>query len=49
MEQTNKKITLSQIRDLLQTIRDVSIRFQLVSLNRQLDVSESLLAQNPPH
>jgi GTP-binding protein EngB required for normal cell division len=48
MEQTNKKTTLPQIRDLLQTIRDVSIRFQLVSLKRQLDVSESLLAQNPP-
>jgi len=48
MEQTNRNITLPQIRDLLQTIRDVSIRFELVSLKRQLDVSESILAQNPP-
>ncbi|MCX5840877.1 MAG: dynamin family protein, partial [Deltaproteobacteria bacterium] len=48
MEQTNKKITLPQIRNLLQTIHDVCTRFRLVSLNRQLEASESLLAQNPP-
>jgi GTP-binding protein EngB required for normal cell division len=48
MEQTNKIITLPQIRDLLQTIRDVSICFQLVSLKRQLEAAESLLAKNPP-
>ena len=36
MEQTTRKMTLSQIRDLLQTIHEVCTRFQLVSLNRRL-------------
>ncbi len=48
MDSTATGSTLSRIRDLLQTIRDVGSRYQLVSLNRQLEVSESLLAQNPP-
>jgi GTP-binding protein EngB required for normal cell division len=48
MEQTNRKVTLSQIRDLLQTLREVCDRYQLVSLKRQLEAGESLLAQNPP-
>ena len=48
MESTATGSNLSRIRDLLQTIRDVGSRYQLVSLNRQLEVSESLLAQNPP-
>ena len=48
MESTATGSNLSRIRDVLQTIRDVGSRYQLVSLNRQLEVSESLLAQNPP-
>ncbi|PIP08652.1 MAG: hypothetical protein COX51_03350 [Syntrophobacteraceae bacterium CG23_combo_of_CG06-09_8_20_14_all_50_8] len=46
MEKTTKKITPSQIRDLLRTVQDVCARFQLVSLNRQIEVLEGLLAQN---
>lgn len=48
MEKTTKKITPSQIRNLLQTVQAVCARFQLVSLNRQLEVMDNLLAQNPP-
>ena len=48
MKSTATGSNLSRIRDLLQTIRDAGSRYQLVSLNRQLEVSESLLAQNPP-
>ena len=48
MESTATGSNLSRIRDLLQTIRDVGSRYLLVSLNRQLEVSESLLVQNPP-
>ena len=48
MEQNARKMTLSQIRDLLQTVHGVCDRFQLVSLKRQLEAGESLLAQNPP-
>jgi GTP-binding protein EngB required for normal cell division len=48
MEQTTRKMTLSRIRDLLQTIHEVCTRFQLVSLNRRLAAGKSLLAQNPP-
>ena len=46
MEKTTKKITPSQIKDLLQTVQTVCARFQLVSLNRQIEVLEGLLAQN---
>ncbi|MCX5857821.1 MAG: dynamin family protein [Deltaproteobacteria bacterium] len=48
MEQNARKMSLSQIRDLLQTVHGVCDRFQLVSLKRQLEAGESLLAQNPP-
>jgi GTP-binding protein EngB required for normal cell division len=48
MEQSARKMTLSQIRDLLQTVHEVCDRYQLVSLKRQLEAGESLLAQNPP-
>jgi GTP-binding protein EngB required for normal cell division len=48
MEQTNRKIPLSRIRDLLQTIREVCDRFQLVSLNRRLEAGEGILARNAP-
>jgi GTP-binding protein EngB required for normal cell division len=48
MEQKTEKMTLSQIRDLLQTLKDVCARFQLISLNRQMETVESLLAQNAP-
>jgi GTP-binding protein EngB required for normal cell division len=48
MEQTTGKMTLSRIRDLLQTIHEICTRFQLLSLNRRLAAGKSLLAQNPP-
>lgn len=41
-------MTLSRIRDLLQTIHEVCTRFQLVSLHRRLAAGKGLLAQNPP-
>lgn len=47
MEQNVRKMTLSQIRDLLQTIHETCRRFQLISLRRQLNAAESLLSQNP--
>lgn len=48
MEQPAEKITLSQVRNLLQTVQEACDRFQLISLKRQLEAAESLLAQNPP-
>ena len=48
MEQTNRIMPLSRIRDLLQTIHEVCDRFQLVSLNRRLEACESILARNAP-
>ena len=48
MKPTAEKLTLSRIRNLLQSIHDARTRFHLVSLNRRLEASEGLLAQNPP-
>ena len=48
MENISDKMTLPQISNLLQTIHDASDRFQLISLARQLEAAQSLLAQNPP-
>ena len=48
MENISVKMTLSQISNLLQTIHHASDRFHLISLARQLEAAQSLLAQNPP-
>lgn len=48
MEQKNRIMPLSRIRDLLQTIHEVCDRFQLVSLNRRLEACEGILARNAP-
>jgi GTP-binding protein EngB required for normal cell division len=48
MENTSDKISLSPIRDLLQTIHQVIEKFQLSSLIRQLEAADNLLIQNPP-
>lgn len=48
MENISDKMTLFQISNLLQAIHDASDHFQLISLARQLEAAQSLLAQNPP-
>jgi len=48
VENISDKMTLSPISNLLQTIHDISERFHLISLARQLEAAQSLLAQNPP-
>jgi len=48
METTLDKITLSHIRDLLQTVHQATEKFQLSSLTRQLEAADNLLLQNPP-
>ncbi|MEQ8254205.1 MAG: dynamin family protein [Smithellaceae bacterium] len=48
MENNSNKITLSHIRDLLQTVHQATDKFQLSSLTRQLEAADNLLLQNPP-
>jgi GTP-binding protein EngB required for normal cell division len=48
MEHKTEKMTLSHIRDLLKTLKNACARFQLVSLNRQMEAVEGMLAQNTP-
>ena len=48
MENNSDKITLSHIRDLLQTVHQATDKFQLSSLTRQLEAADNLLLQNPP-
>ena len=38
----------SNIRNLLEIIASACERFQMISLNRQLDVARALLEENPP-
>jgi len=39
---------LSDIRNILEKIADTCDRFQMISLNRQLEVARALLEKNPP-
>lgn len=48
MENNSDKITLSHIRELLQTVHQATNKFQLSSLTRQLEAADNLLLQNPP-
>ena len=48
MKNISDKISLSDIRNLLETIADACDRFQMISLNRQLEVARALLEENPP-
>jgi GTP-binding protein EngB required for normal cell division len=48
MEQKAKSISLPQIKAVLQQIRAVCDRFNLISLNRRLETTEALVADNPP-
>jgi GTP-binding protein EngB required for normal cell division len=48
VENISNKIPLSDISNLLKTIADTCIRFQMISLNRQLEVARALLEENPP-
>lgn len=48
MEKHPAKMSLSLIRDILQTVQRASGLFQLISLTRQLEAAQNLLKQNPP-
>ena len=48
MEKYPAKMSLSLIRDILQTVQRASDLFQLISLTRQLEAAQNLLKQNPP-
>ena len=39
--------SLSHIRDYLKRIRHICVRYQIISLNRQIEVCEGLLVENP--
>jgi GTPase Era involved in 16S rRNA processing len=48
MENISDNMPLSNIRNLLEIIESACNRFQMISLNRQLEVSRALLEENPP-
>lgn len=51
MENTSKKTSLPQVTDIkyiIDTIENVTEKFGLVSLERQLEATQTLLSQNPP-
>lgn len=48
MENISDNMPLSSIRNVLETIADACDRFQMISLNRQLEVARALLDENPP-
>ncbi len=48
MENISDNMPLSNIRNLLEIIADACDRFQMISLNRQLEVARALLEENPP-
>jgi GTP-binding protein EngB required for normal cell division len=52
MEQTSQRTSLTHIQNasghLLDDVRGICRQFQIVSLNRQIEACEGLLAENPP-
>lgn len=48
MDNTLDQKPISDIRVLLETIADACNRFQMISLTRQLEAAQTLLAENPP-
>jgi len=46
--ENQKKTTLSQIRNIIDTIYSITDKLGLVSQERQLEAAQTLLAQNPP-
>jgi GTP-binding protein EngB required for normal cell division len=48
MDNLSSQIPLSDIRRLLEIISDACNRFQIVSMARQLEAAQMLLAENPP-
>lgn len=48
MAKTPATISLPQIKLILEQIRDICDRFNLVSLDRRLKATEALVAENPP-
>lgn len=48
MEKYPAQMSVSLIKDILQTVQQASDLFHLTSLNRQLEAAQTLLKQNPP-
>ena len=48
MDNTLAKISLSDIRNLIEKIENACSQFQMVSLTRQLEAAQTLLSENPP-
>jgi len=48
VEKIPDNVKLSDIRNLLEIIADARERFQMISLNRQLETARLLLEENPP-
>ncbi|MBN1366034.1 MAG: dynamin family protein [Syntrophaceae bacterium] len=48
MEKISDNMPLSNIRHLLEVITSASNKFQMISLNRQLEAAHTLLEENPP-
>src|SRR5271157_3642055 len=48
MENSPPKMSISLIKDILQTVQQASGLFHLVSLTRQLEAAQKLLSENPP-
>ena len=48
MDNVSSKMSIPEIRGLLEIISDVCNRFQMISLTRQLEATQTLLSENPP-
>jgi hypothetical protein len=48
MDNTLTKISLPDIRNLIEKIENACSQFQMVSLTRQLEAAQTLLSENPP-
>lgn len=48
MDNVSNQMSIPEIRGLLEIISDVCNRFQMISLTRQLEATQTLLSENPP-
>jgi len=48
MDNVSNQMSIPEIRGLLNIISDVCNRFQMISLTRQLEATQTLLSENPP-
>jgi len=48
MENIPETMPLSEIREVVNILHDIYEKFQMISLKRQLEATQALLAQNPP-